>query len=297
MRPASQLVLVAFTAGPLDAWPGLESRTTASLLDVNMINTDLDGHGGWRAFTVSTDARVVYVSSSEGNDANNGLSPGAPISSISHGITLLRDQYPDWLLLKRGDTWQESLTGWRLKGRSRLEPMVIGSYGSSVNPPKLETGNASGFEAPWDPENHGPTGAEPLRDLALVGLHFHAHTHDHFMRLSDGSIPDPDNYTWADLAFSPLTVVGLLISGHASNIWLEVGGQRAHVHNPHAIVSSPRAPVPRTSPLKTMGAAWRSSATLLPWTTTCAHPTATWLRWSRCATSVNQHAMERPTQS
>src|SRR3989338_1091043 len=84
---------------------------------------------GWTVFTPSPDTRIIYVSSSEGNDLNDGLSPQTPKQTISAGKALLRDTYPDWLLLKRGDMWYETLDGWKISGRSADEPMLISSYG------------------------------------------------------------------------------------------------------------------------------------------------------------------------
>ena len=50
----------------------------------------------------SPTARIIYVSSSEGNDLNSGLSPSAPVRTLEAGYDLLRDGQPDWMLLKRG---------------------------------------------------------------------------------------------------------------------------------------------------------------------------------------------------
>lgn len=91
---------------------------------------------GWTQFTPSPDTRTVYVSSSQGNDANNGLSEATPKKTINAGVALLRSGYPDWLLLKKGDTWSEVLSGspWNRSGRSASEPMRIGAYGNGPRP-------------------------------------------------------------------------------------------------------------------------------------------------------------------
>src|SRR5262249_30231035 len=86
----------------------------------------LDGNG-WTVFTASSDTRKIYVSSSMGNDFNSGLSPSTPVKTIAKGLSLLRDGYPDWLLLKKGDSWIEG-NQLRVSGRSASEPMVISSY-------------------------------------------------------------------------------------------------------------------------------------------------------------------------
>ena len=79
----------------------------------------------------------------------------------------LRDGFPDWLLLRKGDVWFESLhLDWGLSGRNAPEPMLISSYGTGARP-ELRTGNNNGFN------RHDPVF---MHDLAFVGLHFNAHT-------------------------------------------------------------------------------------------------------------------------
>ena len=88
---------------------------------------------GWTQVTPSADSRIVYVSSSSGNDANNGLSPSSPKATIAAGDALIRNGYPDHLLLKRGDTFSVGENGigpWK-NGRSASEPIVFSYYGSS----------------------------------------------------------------------------------------------------------------------------------------------------------------------
>jgi hypothetical protein len=97
--------------------PALAQTSTAPHLDAN----------GWTVFTPSADTHIIYVSSSQGNDNYSGLSVSAPVKTISHGLSLLRDGYPDWLLLKKGDSWTES-NQIKTSGLSAIAPMVISSY-------------------------------------------------------------------------------------------------------------------------------------------------------------------------
>src|SRR5690242_10776982 len=46
---------------------------------------------GWTVFTPSTDSRMIYVSSSTGNDANSGSSASAPVKTLAKGVSLLRN--------------------------------------------------------------------------------------------------------------------------------------------------------------------------------------------------------------
>ncbi len=120
----------------------------------------------WTTFTPSADTRIVYVSSSTGNDSNNGLSPFTPKATINAGRALLRTGYPDWILFNRGDTFSQS--GWEVGGyggRSATEPQVWGSYGDGPRPiftPPPGSG-ADGFRFNWSPSN-----------IAVLGLHIQA---------------------------------------------------------------------------------------------------------------------------
>jgi hypothetical protein len=53
---------------------------------------------------------------------------------------------PDWILLKRGDTWQGPITEQQLPpGKSGDEPRVIGAYGPLTQPRPQITGRGTGF--------------------------------------------------------------------------------------------------------------------------------------------------------
>ena len=73
------------------------------------------------------ESRVIYVSSSSGSDANNGLTEQTAKRTIAAGYAELRNGRGDWLLLKRGDTFAGTLGHWMKSGRSAAEPMVVGS--------------------------------------------------------------------------------------------------------------------------------------------------------------------------
>jgi hypothetical protein len=124
---------------------------------------------GWTEFTPSPDTRMVYVSSSTGDDGNDGLDESSAKRTLAAGKALVRHGYPDWLLLRRGDTWQEDLGQWKLSGRSSDEPMLVSSYGNASPRPLLQTGTKTGLRT------NGGAGSPPSIDhVAFVGLHFHA---------------------------------------------------------------------------------------------------------------------------
>jgi hypothetical protein len=73
---------------------------------------------GWTVITPPSGARVVYCSSSSGNDKNSGLSASAPVQSLAKAESLLRNNSGDELLLKDGDTWNQTFGTWQLSGAS-----------------------------------------------------------------------------------------------------------------------------------------------------------------------------------
>lgn len=127
---------------------------------------------GWTVFTPSNDSRIIYVSSSTGSDANNGLSAAAAKQTIAAGMSLLRDSMPDWLLLNKGDIWNEKIGWFGKSGRSASEPMLLGSYGaSSCDRPLLKTDSMTAIETTGG-------GGRTIDNLVITGLHFYANSRD-----------------------------------------------------------------------------------------------------------------------
>uniref|UniRef100_UPI00126810DB right-handed parallel beta-helix repeat-containing protein n=1 Tax=Aquimarina megaterium TaxID=1443666 RepID=UPI00126810DB len=127
---------------------------------------------GWTILNQSSDSRVIYVSSSDGNDTNDGLSETSPKATIAAAYTLLRDEYPDWLLLKRGDTFNETFGLWNKSGRSRNEPMVINTYGDASTRPIINIGSNGYGLGTLDPGTTDPT-TNPVEFFAMVGVEFY----------------------------------------------------------------------------------------------------------------------------
>jgi hypothetical protein len=129
--------------------------------------TESSPESGWTQFTPSKDTQRIYVSSSAGNDANDGRSPEHAKRTIAAGTALLRDGFPDWLLFKKGDVFDGSFANWGLSGRSLAERMLISSYGAGERP-LIRSGSASGIYT---------AGGRTANNIAIVGLHFSAHTY------------------------------------------------------------------------------------------------------------------------
>lgn len=127
---------------------------------------------GFTLFTPSSDTRIVYVSSSDGHDSNVTTlcsTPQTACATLAAGKSLIRRSYPDWLLLKRGDVWNESFDQWYpMPGRSVAERQVIGAYGASSARPLIRTSDQNGISFSGG-GGYAPTDSG---NVALVGLHF-----------------------------------------------------------------------------------------------------------------------------
>lgn len=137
---------------------------------------------GFTTLMPAPDSRLVYVSSSSGDDANDGLTTETPVKTVARGKNLLRNGSPDWLLLKIGDQWQEGLGKWIKSGRSPQEPMVVTSYGEGTKRPLLMSGSSDGLRT-----SGGGGSPKVIDNLVFSGLHLYAQTRD----------PDSDTFTAA----------------------------------------------------------------------------------------------------
>jgi hypothetical protein len=137
-----------------------------------------DQEGGFTTFDVGADSKLVYVSSSTGDDANDGSSPSQAVATLSRGADLVRDGENDFMLLRRGDAWRGEKLGRFKSGKDAAHPLVIASYGDSTDRPRVEVnanfidhgGAARSFvsvigleiisfpKIPNDPEFDGATG-------------------------------------------------------------------------------------------------------------------------------------------
>lgn len=170
---------------------------------------------GWTDLAPSVDSLLVYVSSSRGDDAFDGLSESSPKRTIAAGKALLRQGKPDWLLLQRGDSWQESLGQWMRCGRSAAEPVVVTSFGDSTRRPMLLTGTQDGVLGLAS----GPS-PDVLRDVAFVGIHFRAHTYD-------GTNGAPSGLNWL-IECDGLLVEDCLFERYQINVSIPAFGGRKH---------------------------------------------------------------------
>ncbi|MCH6256052.1 Ig-like domain-containing protein [Puniceicoccaceae bacterium K14] len=157
---------------------------------------DIDADG-WTELEPSIDSRVIYVSSSTGDDSNDGLTPGTALNSIDSANKLMRDGYPDWMLLKRDDTFLQPVLGTWKSGRNEDEPMVISYYGDSGQRPLIKLTDSF---IDWN-----GTGRS---NIALVGIDFY------------GAISDPSSAEFTNESCG-VALRLLNLEGDASNILIE----------------------------------------------------------------------------
>jgi hypothetical protein len=138
---------------------------------------------GFTKLTKSDDSRVVYVSES-GNDDNDGLSEDKPLKTPEAGVQKLRGGHPDWLLFKRGDTFDANLGNWALSGRSAKEPMLVSAYGDGARP-LFRTGGGQAIDSV-----NSSDGAAHIDHVWFVGLSFYANGRDPSDKAFNGN---PDN--------------------------------------------------------------------------------------------------------
>ncbi len=120
---------------------------------------------GWSVFEPSEDSRFIFVSASEGNDSNSGLSPMLAVKTLDRATSLVRDDSADWVLLKRGDVWNEGLGWWGISGRSDTERIVLTTYGDDEERPKLIISEGRAMGGKYHRE---------VGNIAIIGLHFEA---------------------------------------------------------------------------------------------------------------------------
>lgn len=139
--------------------------------------------------------RIIYVSSSTGNDSHPGTA-ASPVASLQKAGTLLRSGFQDWILLKRGDSWTAQ-GFWDSNGNSiwrhttpvaftppSAEPpftpvtcALLGSYGTIGARPLIRSNYASAAAVQAGAVLYSYTGV-PYDYIAVVGIEFYSYQRD-----------------------------------------------------------------------------------------------------------------------
>jgi hypothetical protein len=178
------------------------------------------GADGWTTFYPSADSRLIHVANA-GSNSNDGLSPAAPVQTLKYAQSLTRNNYPDHILLKRGDTfvngWQNDVAdgfggfkgngGLNRSGRSRNEPFVVRDYGDlALLRPKIIPTSTRVVE------EFITSSGSSCNNLAIQGIEFYAPQ------------ADPTHPSFRHYKFTgTLTSGSAVITGINSTANLEVG--------------------------------------------------------------------------
>jgi hypothetical protein len=128
--------------------------------------------GGWTILSPGANTQTIYVSSSLGDDSNDGTSEGSPVQTIDKAKSLLTSGHPVWLLLKAGDTWTESIGKWKWPGTSAIQASLLGSYGTGPRP-LLKTGTDDGIQF-----FGGGDVPATIDNVAIIGIDFYSNARD-----------------------------------------------------------------------------------------------------------------------
>lgn len=163
--PTSQEPVVSTASASDSAIPSDEYDVEAG--DFNLYPRETSGwdSSGWSIITPSPDSRLIYVSSSLGDDSNAQYYASAdvadihlpgqikPFKTVQAALASMRDGHPDWMLLLRGDTWELSSRIELKGGRAVSERSVITAYGDSNERPILKS-NESEILRIWPDVNY-----------------------------------------------------------------------------------------------------------------------------------------------
>ncbi len=146
----------------------------------NEIQTYPQDSDGWSIIKPDIETKIVYVSSSEGDDSSgqtyNGVGMDDPFNpgtvkaykTIEKAYAQTRSDKPDWILLKKDDKFTLNNILWLKSGKSQSAHFVFGSYGpKNGKRPLIETG-----------ENNALQGIKNRSYITVVGLEFYASIRD-----------------------------------------------------------------------------------------------------------------------
>jgi hypothetical protein len=137
------------SANPSGGTDGSSSPTDLSGLASKFTMPKQDANG-WSILAPSADSRLIFVanggddataktytpaSAEVGADPYNPAGAILPYATLDAALAQARAGYPDYILLKRGDTWTRTAMIFMKAGRSATERMVLGYYGSNTARP------------------------------------------------------------------------------------------------------------------------------------------------------------------
>ena len=172
---------VASTADTSSEFETNQSEYSVQSGEFNLYPRETNGwdESGWSIITPSEDSRLIYVSSSLGDDETAEFyaprdiddveAPGVikPYQTIEAAMVNAREGYPDWVLLLKGDVWEVHERIRVKSGRSKLHRSVITSYGENGQRPIIKSDADEIFRI-WTDRNY----------IVISGLEFYAYKRD-----------------------------------------------------------------------------------------------------------------------
>lgn len=154
--------------------------TLSDAISVSDFNLPVQDSAGWTVLLPETDSYLVYVDASLGDDDTGqiylpddddiGPDPQNPsglinaFKSLNAAYAQLREDKPDWMLLKSGEVWVDQSLSLR-RGQSPMQRAVVAAYGSGSRP-ELWTGGARAIQS------------TQASNIIISGIKFWAHTRD-----------------------------------------------------------------------------------------------------------------------
>jgi hypothetical protein len=148
VKPTAALLTLIALAVPLSAFAADQGKMPPenAPMPERWLSVDDDG---WTVLKPAADSRLIYVSASEGDDetarphtprdpavGDDPTNPAGPLKAfktIGKAMAAARDRMPDWVLLRRGDTWRDVSLKTR-DGRAPAEPSVVCAWGDGPRP-------------------------------------------------------------------------------------------------------------------------------------------------------------------
>jgi len=179
--PSEPEAPVASTADTSSEYETNQSEYSVQPGEFNLYPREINGwdESGWSIITPSEDSRLIYVSSSLGDDETAEFyaprdiadveDPGLikPFKTIEAANANTRDGYPDWILLHRGEVWEVHDNIQLKTGRSVSERSVVTSYGLGSQRPVIKSDAYEAFRI-WSERRY----------IAITGLEFYAYKRD-----------------------------------------------------------------------------------------------------------------------
>ncbi len=165
-------------------------RKSIEALEERLYWTVTEDSNGWTVVTEPVGSKVIYVSSSTGNDSNPGTM-AAPVATLNKAQALSTSG-PNEILLKSGDTFTESsssnLDNWTLSGQSLQAPFLLSYYGTGPRPMIYAGVEGNGFAT-----GKYSTSGTVVNYLDVIGLQFDANLRDPTLGTINPTITSEDH--------------------------------------------------------------------------------------------------------